>query len=351
MRGTRSGRVTLDDVAGLAGVSRATASRVVRGHRGVNKSKEDAVRWAITELGYIPDLSARALASRRSNVIAMVAPSPGSTVVYDRAFARTVAAFVSSARALSLEAIMVFDNLDHPQNDRFNYLFGGRVDAAVVLPHHGSSGQVEAMMNAPIPVVFIGQPPEPDEVAWVDMDDREAGALAASYLCDHGATAPSLVTGPAGMTGSRNRMAGFLEAMAARGIRPRIIHSSIDEDSGPRVSRRIAALTRDGQIDGLFVASDVVAPGILGHLDALNVPIGPAGGGLPVAVVNDTEPVHDMPFECAVVNNPIERIAECGANMVRWLMEGGNARGGQLVQIELTRFPGTNQDRTEREGV
>ncbi|MCV4600603.1 LacI family DNA-binding transcriptional regulator, partial [Escherichia coli] len=69
-----SGRVTLADVAREAGVSPITASRALRGERGVAPELVDKVRAAVERLGYVPDPAARALASSRSTQVADLVP-------------------------------------------------------------------------------------------------------------------------------------------------------------------------------------------------------------------------------------------------------------------------------------
>ncbi len=79
-------RVTLEDVAARARVSRATASRVVRGEQNVSPKKMKAVRKAIAELGYHPNSAARTLVTKRAGVIAIVIPEPDSRVFSDSFF-------------------------------------------------------------------------------------------------------------------------------------------------------------------------------------------------------------------------------------------------------------------------
>ena len=69
-----SGRVTLADVAAAAGVSPITVSRALRGERAVDPTLVERVRSASEKLGYVPDPAARALASQRSNHVAVLIP-------------------------------------------------------------------------------------------------------------------------------------------------------------------------------------------------------------------------------------------------------------------------------------
>ena len=68
--------VTLEDVARVAGVSRATVSRVVRGDVQVRRDKVAKVEQAVRELGYVPNNAARSLASRQTGAVALIVPEP-----------------------------------------------------------------------------------------------------------------------------------------------------------------------------------------------------------------------------------------------------------------------------------
>ncbi len=83
-RGVRStGRVTLNDVASAAGVSPITVSRALRGERAVAPELVQRVAQAAARMGYVPDPAARALASRRSDHVAILIPKLSNTLFVD----------------------------------------------------------------------------------------------------------------------------------------------------------------------------------------------------------------------------------------------------------------------------
>lgn len=78
-----SGRITLNDVAGAAGVSPITASRALRGERTVDPALAERVREAADRLGYVPDPAARALASQRSTQVLVLVPLLSNALFVD----------------------------------------------------------------------------------------------------------------------------------------------------------------------------------------------------------------------------------------------------------------------------
>ncbi|GHJ50709.1 hypothetical protein Nm8I071_00160 [Nonomuraea sp. TT08I-71] len=80
---TTAQRPTLEAVARRAGVSRATVSRVVNGSTTVAESIQQAVRRAVEELGYVPNLAARSLVTQRTDSVALVMPEAATRVFSD----------------------------------------------------------------------------------------------------------------------------------------------------------------------------------------------------------------------------------------------------------------------------
>ena len=81
---------TLDEVARVAGVSRATVSRVVNGSPKVSPDVRRSVEKAIDRLGYVPNRAARSLVTRRSDSIALVITEPTTLLFSDPFFPRLV---------------------------------------------------------------------------------------------------------------------------------------------------------------------------------------------------------------------------------------------------------------------
>ncbi|HKH05208.1 MAG TPA: LacI family DNA-binding transcriptional regulator, partial [Acidimicrobiales bacterium] len=81
---------TLEDVAAHAGVSRATASRVVNGVGRVSPSTRQAVEAAVDALGYVPNQAARSLAGHRTDTVALVVCEPSGQLFADPYFGQVV---------------------------------------------------------------------------------------------------------------------------------------------------------------------------------------------------------------------------------------------------------------------
>ncbi|CED92420.1 MAG: LacI family DNA-binding transcriptional regulator [Actinomyces succiniciruminis] len=255
-----SDRVTLEDVARAAGVSRATASRVVRGDTGVTAKKMKAVRAAVDSLGYIPNSAARALVSHRTGTVAVVIPEPDQMIFSDPFLTQTVLEISSALDAADIQLVMVFaDQAGHGRRAA-KYLRNGSVDGAIVISHHRFSGQVEAIVSTNIPVVFIGRPvSRQTHNSWVDLDNVSAGRLAAVHLLDRGVRRPAIITGPLDMVAAHDRLRGFRDVMAGEGIDPLLLEGAFTSDSGRAAGEALAPRIESGEVDGVFASSDLMA--------------------------------------------------------------------------------------------
>ncbi len=129
-------RPTLEAVAAHAGVSRATASRVVNGGDGVRAHLVERVRTAIRDLGYVPNHAARTLVTRRTGAVAVIIAEPEARIFSDPFFSRQVRGISKelTAHDTQLVLLLVEDRGDYDRIER--YLAGGHVDGALAFSLH-----------------------------------------------------------------------------------------------------------------------------------------------------------------------------------------------------------------------
>ena len=325
--------VTLEDVARVAGVSRATASRVVRGDHAVSEERVRAVREAVSALGYIPNRAARSLVTRRTDTVALVVPEPDQRIFSDPFFAITVQAVSQALEDSDIQLVMAFADRAGSHQRLRSFLHDGHVDGAIVASHHQIPGQIETFMRAPIPVVFIGRPATAtSSLAWVDVDNREGGRIAARRLLEDGCRAPAIITGTLDMVAAQDRLDGFCQEMEAAGVVPRVIQGSFTHDSGVRAGVELAPLIRGGEVDGVFSSSDLMALGAMGvwRGEGIRVP-----DHVRVVSFDDLEAgaLSDPPLTS--VTNPAERMGWEATRMLRERLDGGGVEEPVLLPAKL----------------
>jgi DNA-binding LacI/PurR family transcriptional regulator len=264
---------TLEAVAARAGVSRATVSRVVNGSPKVKPEVVEAVTRAIADLNYVPNRAARSLASRRTQVIALVVPESTAKVFADPFFASIVQGVALSLADTEYTLNMVISSETNPDKTR-RYLMGGNVDGALVVSHH-SGDHSYAQLGSTLPIVFGGRPVSESqhESYFVDVDNVAGSAGAAEHLIAQGRRNIALITGPQDMPAGLDRFTGWRDALQAHGLDTSLVeYGDFSPYSGMEAMRRLLATGRP--IDGLFAANDQMAAGAYSaiHEAGLDIP-------------------------------------------------------------------------------
>jgi DNA-binding LacI/PurR family transcriptional regulator len=312
--GSRTSRPTLEAVAAHAGVSRATVSRVVNGDAGVRPSMREQVLRSVEELGYVPNHAARSLVTRRHDAVAVVIGEPETKVFGDPYFSRALRGISRelSAADQQLVLLLVEDENDYRRVGR--YLAGGHVDGALLFSLHRDDPLPAQARAARLPAVLGSSPwdPEPGTL-YVDSDNHAGAAAATRHLTRTlRRRVVGTVTGPSDIIAGVDRLRGFRE------VCPKADDDLIEEGDftawgGERAT--LALLERRPDVDGLFVASDLMASGALAALRR-------CGRRVPedVAVVgfddiDEIAPVADPPL--TTVRQEIEGL---GRSMARLLL-------------------------------
>jgi DNA-binding LacI/PurR family transcriptional regulator len=259
-------RPSLEEVAERAGVSRATASRVVNGATFVNDELRERVEVAIRELGYQPNLSARALVTGRTDTIALVASEPDVRVFSDPFFGAILRGVTTEANAVDLQVMLLMAQDDHGLDRIRRYVRTGATDGVLLISEHLSDDPVpQALAEAGIPLVVGGRPASSlDRVPYVDNDNVHGGRLAARHLVRRGHQRIAILAGPDDMTASLDRLDGFRRELGPRRDDDLVEHCDFTRESGRAAMERLLARTPD--VDAIFAASDLIALGALSVL-------------------------------------------------------------------------------------
>jgi DNA-binding LacI/PurR family transcriptional regulator len=329
-----TGPPTLEQVAALAGVSRATVSRVVNGSSKVSPGVRVQVERAVAKLGYVPNRAARSLVTRRADSVALVVSEPHSRFFSEPFFAGMVRG-VSAALAetgVQLVLLIAHELADRARLER--YVVGGHVDGVLLASLHGDDPLPGSLERAGVPVVLVGRPAGTAPASWVDADNRGGAGKAVGHLARDGRRRIATIAGPQDMGVGRDRLDGYRDGLAAAGLAAAgelVEAGDFTEEGGAEAMARL--LARPGPpVDAVFAASDLMAAGALRALRA-------AGRRVPegVAVIGfeDSAVARYAQPPLTTVRQPIE---EMGRQATRLLLAtmAGQAGGMHLVlDVEL----------------
>jgi DNA-binding LacI/PurR family transcriptional regulator len=259
---------TLEQVAERAGVSRSTASRAINGGLRVSPEAQASVEAAVADLGYTPNRAARSLVTKRTDSIALVVPEPDERILSDPFFAGTLNGLSTALADSDLQLVLVIARPGDSART-IRYLRNGHVDGAIVVSHHRDDELDRALQQSRLPNVFVGRPlSDEGDTQYVDTDNVAGGRIATQHLIDLGRRRLGTIAGPLDMSAGIDRLAGWREAVRAAGLPENaVVHGDFTIASGAASARRLLEAHPD--IDGLFVASDLMAAGALGVLSEL----------------------------------------------------------------------------------
>ena len=338
-------RPTLEQVAALAGVSRATVSRVVNGSPKVSPVVRAQVERAVAKLGYVPNRAARSLVTRRADSVALVVSEPHARFFSEPFFAGMVRGVSGALAETGVQLLLLIAQdladrpgdhpgspPDPPRGGRLErYVVGGHVDGVLLASLHGDDPLPATLERAGVPAVLVGRPAADRgaPASHVDADNRGGARAAVGHLAGRGRRRIATITGPLDMGVGLDRLDGYRDGLAAAGLDadPGLVEpGDFTEEGGAAATARL--LERPGPpVDAVFAASDLMAAGALRALRT-------AGRRVPedVAVVGfeDSAVARYAQPPLTTVRQPIE---EMGRQATRLLLArmAGEAGGMHLV--------------------
>src|SRR3954469_22966923 len=197
---------TLEEVAARAGVSRATASRVLRGASNVSDQARTAVLTAAQDIAYAPNRAARALVTGRSDSVAFLVAETEDRLFSDPFFLGMLRAAQTVTATAGLQ--LVFTVASGPDEHRrfLHYAAGGHVDGVLLLSLHGSDQLPQDLESHAVPTVLSGRPLTGAGSLYFVASDTHGGArLATDHLIAAGRRTVATITGPLDMCAGQDR--------------------------------------------------------------------------------------------------------------------------------------------------
>ena len=262
-RGTRTGKVTIFDVAARAGVSIKTVSRVVNDEANVREQTREKVLAAVRALRYKPNAAARALSGNRSRVVGLVYENAQEFGYTQNVLNGALAACEARGYALLLCPLRL-PNADIVERVR-DFAADARVEGIVLPAPIGDVPEVTGLLSGlQIPFAAIApRQPLPGEIN-VACGDREATLALTEYLLRQGHRRIGFILGHPDHGASAERFAGYREALDARGVAfsPELVRQGyFDFASGKEAAGALLGLATPPT--AIIASNDDMAAGVL----------------------------------------------------------------------------------------
>lgn len=310
-----AGKLTIQDIARLANVSKATVSRVLNHKPDVDSTTRERILRIMDEQGFVPSITAAGLAGGRPRVIGVLVPSLIWPFIPE--IVQGVAEFVER----SSYAVMLYS--PSHLSDRgvaVDRILDARLTAGLVAITPGLlAARFPQLHEQGFPVVLIDDQGLPTSVPWVGADNRSGAYQATRHLINLGHRRIAHIKGPATYQCSLERYHGYCQALVEAGLTPDpalVVQGDFERESGQVAVHQL--FSSPDQPTAVFAANDHMAWGVLDALDDLGVRVPEE-----VALVG----FDDMPTSAhkrpplTTVSQPFHQMGQRAAELLLGLLE------------------------------
>jgi LacI family transcriptional regulator len=267
-------KLTLDDIAKQAGVSRSTVSRVINNHPNVKKEVRERILSVIETNKFHPNAAARTLAMQRSWTIGVILPHSVSVFFTDPYFPHLLKGISRACNQNGFSLALFLVSTKEDEENVFSRIGRkGFLDGVIVQSgHHGDQGIIERIHDSDMPMVVVGRPLLVKDVTYIDIDNIKASYLAVNHLIHSGCKRIGTITGPFVSSVGIDRLQGYRQAMIENNLptdESLIIEGSFTETSGYEAMKALLP----HKPDGVFAASDVMAIGAMSAIEEIHLKI------------------------------------------------------------------------------
>ena len=211
------------DIAGAAGVSLATVSRVLNHPEKVKKSTREKVLRIIKEKGYKPNANARGLASRRSTTVAVVVPT-----ILRASISEMIQGIADSAKKYGYSIRLFVLEDDENKTDAWAEVIASSVDGILFMNDEMSEETYKQIENTPVPVIFVNAHSKSDKFGSVSINNEDCSYKITQEMINRGNKKIIFVTTEHKYAVNELKEIGYIKAMENANLEPKFIHSSGD---------------------------------------------------------------------------------------------------------------------------
>jgi LacI family transcriptional regulator, galactose operon repressor len=314
-------RVTSQDVAERAGVSRTTVSFVLNNVEGAQIGAETRQRvlQAAKDLGYVPDAVAQSLASGKSKTIGLVLARPSRQIAADMYLTQVLDSLFSKLHKYGLRLILEILDDQQSQKSHLKLIRSKRMDGVIYSGPQFNDETLESLLNIGFPTVLMGYLPD-SPFCSIDIDNYQAARTATEHLIDCGHTSIACITNASlSYTAAKDRLQGYRDVLESNHIcydESLVRCGAFTPESGYIQMKNMLA-SQSHLPTAAFIASDVVAAGAVAaiHEKGLRIP-----EDIAIVGFDDVPLARYMSPPLTTIQIPIRAMAQLAFSMIMQLI-------------------------------
>jgi DNA-binding LacI/PurR family transcriptional regulator len=205
-------KATVYTVAKHAGVSIATVSRTLAGSRKVTTETRERVMQAVEDLNFEPNPSARRLAHKKTETIALVFPDISGP------FYSTVIRGVEQEAGRHDHNVLIYGTHGKEGSGRYLRTLTSKVDGLIIMARSVDEESLWSLERQDVPFVLLGHSNAQLQCSTIEVDNELGAHKAAVHLLGHGHQRIGIITGPENSPDNKGRLQGYKKALLDAGI-------------------------------------------------------------------------------------------------------------------------------------
>lgn len=256
-------RVTISDIAKVANVTPSTVSRVIAGSHLISAETSQRVRRVMHDLDYHPNMIARSLVRRSTNIVAALLPGSSERVFQHPFFSELLRGITARSKAQGYELLLAnIDNKDEERQTVDHFMGGGIAEGIILLVSRIGQTSLEAASQRDFPIVMVGRPTDTwvDRINWVDSDNEQAGYRLTKYFLGKGRRHIAFIGLAPEIVVTMDRFLGYRRALQEAGLEPDerlTISGGFMAGNEQRLTEEL--LSQSVPFDGVIAADDFQA--------------------------------------------------------------------------------------------
>jgi len=256
----KNSRLTIEDIANIANVSKATISYVINEKPGVSKEVRQKVKKIIEEYNYVPNSAARGLAGEKTHFIGLVIPD-----ISDIFYANIIRGVEKTSNKLGFFLNLLTTHAQAEREQQVIKLFNkSMVDGLIVMAYYLKDKYIDILTESGIPFVFIDYPRKNEEIYSVLVDNESGAFEATEYLISLGHKKIAFLEGPQAAWDSKARFEGYVKALNKHVIefnQNLVENGNFTKEEGYLATKRL--LAKNEKFTAIFSANDQMAIGAI----------------------------------------------------------------------------------------
>lgn len=314
---SNTSKLNIKKIAELAGVSKATVSRVLNNYPHISPELRDRVMQVVDQTGYARNPIARMLTANRSNMIGLVIPTGAKFVFSDPYFPKLTEGI---SRATNHHKLTLSLFLFHSEDDGVatvrNIIANGMFDGLLVTGDRIDDKILPLLIHHEVRFVLIGRSLHDENIHYIDVDNYGGGRLATEYLIERGYRRIGIITCDYNIA-AVDRFNGYQQVLKEQGMvfDPALVaYGDFSMDSGARGMEQLLPQ----KPDAVFVISDTMALGALRVLREHQIQVPDDMG---IMGFDDLPPAIQADPQLTTIRQPIDQQGALAVETILQLIE------------------------------